>query len=494
MIKLRIDVDYPYPSRIKSFVFVALGIKHIRAKDYLKNAHIIAKMVNESRKEIKAFWFFTPFTIPDKKLLNLLNSERHEVALHVAINPDKERKVLERETSRFVQFYTIHGTSSLSAQLLWKRKLGQKQVNIPGDFPLKSFHDFLTTSLDTRIYEAGFDTVKSEALNWVKNKTVISIHPDWLFVKGERNRRGPYYDALKIILDVDQEFETIRLRKKLFVQIAQDNQEYEKNVSTTKVFLEKLVERGADIYTFLDRPWGCPISDPPRTWIRVNDNVGLLKLTSMDAWWNTIGKKTRNMIRRAEKKGIEVRVVQPDEELAEGIWKIYNETPIRQGRGFPHYGESLKSVTDNMFLAKNSTFLGAYLENELFGFIQLIYGDQIAIISQILSSQKHWDKALNNALLAKAVEVCVSSDKRWLLYGRFGNHPSLDKFKESNGFTKYPIARYYVPLTRKGKFAILVGLHKPLKDTLPELLKGPLIPVFNWISRTKAQMKNRRKR
>ncbi len=318
MIKLRIDVDYPYPSRIKSFVFVALGIKRRRAKDYLKNAHIIAKMVNESRKEIKAFWFFTPYTIPDKKLLNLLNPERHEVALHIANNPDKEWKTLERETSRVVQFYTIHGTSRLSAQLLWKRKLGQKQANVPMDFPLKSFHDFLTTSLDTRIYEAGLDSVKSEALNWIKNNTVISIHPEWLFVKGERNRRGPYYDALRIILDVDQEFETIRLRKKLFVQIAQDNQEYEKNASTTEAFIKKLVERGADIYTFLDRTWCCPLSDPPRAWIRANDNVGLLKLTSLDAWWSTVGKKTRNMVRRAEKNDIKVRVVQPDEELGRG--------------------------------------------------------------------------------------------------------------------------------------------------------------------------------
>ena len=87
MIKLRIDVDYPYPSRTKSFLCVALRIKSKKAKDYLKNARIIAKMINESPKEVKAYWFFTPYTIPDKKLLDLLNPEKHEVALHVANNP-----------------------------------------------------------------------------------------------------------------------------------------------------------------------------------------------------------------------------------------------------------------------------------------------------------------------------------------------------------------------------------------------------------------------
>ena len=82
--------------------------------------------------------------------------------------------------------------------------------------------------------------------------------------------------------------------------------------------------------------------------------------------------------------------------------------------------------------------VGAYLEGELVGFIQILYGDNIAIISNILSLQVHWDKSVNNALLAKAVEVCASKGERWLMYGRIGNHPSLDKFKENNGFVKVP--------------------------------------------------------
>ncbi len=49
-IKLRMDVDYPYPSRSKSFLYVTLGIKNRKGKGYLKNARIIAKMINESPK------------------------------------------------------------------------------------------------------------------------------------------------------------------------------------------------------------------------------------------------------------------------------------------------------------------------------------------------------------------------------------------------------------------------------------------------------------
>ena len=195
------------------------------------------------------------------------------------------------------------------------------------------------------------------------------------------------------------------------------------------------------------------------------------------------------MVRRAEKSGIKVTVVEPSEKFAEGVWKIYNETPIRQGRAFPHYGESQNTVVQNVSSAKNAVFIGAFLREELVGFIQIIYGDNIAIISQILSMQKHWDKAVNNALLAKAVEVCSSKGERWLMYGRIGNHPSLDKFKESNGFVKFPITRYYVPITWKGGVVIRLGLNREFKDALPQSLKGPLIPVLNWASRNKIRLK-----
>ncbi len=203
-VKLRIDVDYPYPSsRRKSFLYIALGIKKKESKDYLKNARDIAKIINASPKKVMAYWFFTPYTIPNKELLDILNPERHEIGLHIATNAVKEWKTLEKETGRIIHYYTFHGTSNAFAQLLWKRKLGQKQATIPNDFPLKSFHDLNSTGLDRRMYESGLESVKEEAKIWVKNGIVISIHPEWLYVRGEKNRRGPFYKALKIILDVN---------------------------------------------------------------------------------------------------------------------------------------------------------------------------------------------------------------------------------------------------------------------------------------------------
>ncbi len=490
MIQIRVDVDYPYESRAKSFLWIALRRKSKNGETYLKNARIIARMINESPQQVKAYWFFTPYTVPDKKLLALLDNKRHEVGLHVILNPAEEWKNLEKETERKVEYYTIHGTQGRVARLLWRNGHQQPQQVI-ADFPLTSLHlqQFPTISIDRERFLRGYETSVKHTQDYIKDNNILEIHPDWLFRVNKRGKRGPVYDLMKTILEVDKDLDSLRTKKRGLAKIVYDYQEYEKNINPTEEFLSKLKEHGFDVYTFLDRQWCCPINNPGEDWVLEDDNVGLLKISTFDAWWQDIGKKTRNMVRKAEKESVKIEVAEASDKLAEGIWRIYNETPIRQERAFHHYGEPLEVVRGNMYAAKNNTFIGAYLSEELVGFIQILYGEDIAIISNILSLQQHWDKALNNALLAKAVEVCAEKQQRWLMYGRIGNHPSLDRFKDNNGFKKVAIRRVYIPLTPKGRLAIRLGLHRDLKDALPEKIKDPLIPVTNWVSRTKIETK-----
>ena len=49
----------------------------------------------------------------------------------------------------------------------------------------------------------------------------MSVHPEWLFNKGRINPRGPYYDVLKYMLDVDHDLETLQIKKKFNTKIAQ---------------------------------------------------------------------------------------------------------------------------------------------------------------------------------------------------------------------------------------------------------------------------------
>lgn len=486
MIKLRIDVDYPYPSRLKSFIYTAANVKI--SKDYLKNSKIIAKMINDSPKQVKAYWFFTYKTIPDEELLMMLNVKKHEVDLHIVNHPHAEMELLEKTTEKQLRYYTVHGTSSQLGRVLWKRWKAKAPM-IPQNFPLQSFHQFPTIPLDMRCYTYSTDETVKMAEESIEKGIVLEIHPEWLFQRGTFNHRGPYYATLRQILKVDEELENLAVQKKSFIKITRNTREYEEDIYPTETFVETLKNIGVDIFTFIERSWVHTIPNPQKHWTRANDNVALLQVPSYPEWWKNIGKKTRNMVRKAKKSGVITKVAKPDEELAEGIWKVYNETPIRQGRAFSHYGVALKTVKRRLFSAENSTFIGAYLEDELAGFIQLVHGDNVTIISQILSLQAKWDKAVNNALLAKAVEICARQQVKWLIYGRMGNHPSLDRFKLHHGFTRLSLSRYYIPLTAKGKIATKLGLHKEFKDALPQLIKYKLIPVYNWISRTKTKMK-----
>jgi len=486
LLTLRIDVDYPYPSRIRSFISTAFGINF--GGDYLRNSKIIARMINESPVEVKAYWFFTPKTIPDAELLKLIDNSRHEIALHVANNPYEELKLLEEKTGKKVNYYTVHGTERFFARLMWKR-WKYKAPPIPKDFPPQSFYKFKALGLDIICHSYPPEQATKIAEKVVSSGLVLHVHPIWLFQRGKINYRGPFYETLRRILDVDKEFETLTLRRKMFFTIARDNLEYERDILPTDEFLEKLRQRGVDIFSFIERGWCSKLPNSPSYWIVGKDNIALLRVTSFEDWWKAIGKKTRNMIRKAEKSGIKVQIAQVDEKLAEGIWKIYNETPIRQERGFPHYGTPLDKVKNMVFSSRGSTFIGAYLQDELVGFIQLVHGEKIAVISQILSLQKHWDKAVNNALIAKTVEFCAQEGVPWVMYGRMGNHPSLDRFKQNNGFTQFQLNRYYIPLTRKGGIAVKLGLHREVKDMLPQKVKYPLIPIYNWVSRTKMKMK-----
>jgi len=488
MMKLRIDVDYPYPSRAKSFLSIILGVKI--GNNYLKNSKIIAKMINESPVEVKAYWFFTHKTFPDNELLQLLNENKHEISLHVVNDPNRELEQLEKTAKRKIRYYTIHGTARFFARIMWRR-WKTKAPSIPKDFPLQSFHQLPTSAVDRLCYRFSTEHVVKLTEADIKKGILIEIHPVWLFQRGKINSRGPFYETLRRLLGVDKELETLALRKKLFFKVASDTREYMRDIIPTDNFIEKLGERGIDVFTFIERKWCNTSSNPPHSWLGTADNVALLNVTTFDEWWKNIGKKTRNMVRKGEKSGIKTEIVEPNEKLAEGIWKIYNETPIRQDRAFPHYGVSLQQVKSSVLSAENCTFIGAFLQEELVGFIQLVHGDKIAIISQILSLQKHSDKAVNNALIAKAVEVCVAKQVEWLMYGRIGNHPSLDKFKQSNGFASFPLTRYYIPITKKGRIAVNMRLHREMKDALPKPMKYLLIPLYNWVSRNKTRIKLR---
>ena len=149
---------------------------------------------------------------------------------------------------------------------------------------------------------------------------------------------------------------------------------------------------GFDIFTFVQT---LPHTQPECEFHMEWDNVAALPVTTFDQWWTAqIDNKTRNMARKGEKKGLIVKEVAFDDRLVEGIRDVYDETPIRQGKRFWHYGKPLDVVKrENGTFRDDSVFIGAFLNDRLVGFVKLVIdrGGGQASMMQILSMLKHRD-------------------------------------------------------------------------------------------------------
>jgi hypothetical protein len=228
----------------------------------------------------------------------------------------------------------------------------------------------------------------------------------------------------------------------------------------------------ADIFTFWQR---LPDVEPRFDFYTEWESIAALPVKSFDHWWNKqIKSRTRNLIRKTEKSGVEVREACYDDAFVRGMTDIFNETPVRQGRRFWHYGKKFETVKRQFsrFLFRED-LIGAYYRDELIGLVMLGNAGQYAVTGQIISKIQHRDKAINNALIAKAVEVCARRNLPYLVYLQWAGG-SLAEFKRRCGFEETRVPRYYVPLTKRGRLILRLGLHRGWKELLPSPVKDRL--------------------
>jgi hypothetical protein len=234
-----------------------------------------------------------------------------------------------------------------------------------------------------------------------------------------------------------------------------------------------------DLFTFLELHPEASLRYP---YPAEQDNAAVIPISTFDHWWNRqIRPEARNRARQAEKKGVVIREVPFDDTLVKGIRDIYNESPLRQGRRFPHYGKDFKAVyAESATFLNSSFFLGAFLGDRLIGFMKITIDETKtrANLMNILSLIEHRDKAPTNALIAHAVRACEARGIRQLAYQRFAyagkKADGIAKFKQVNGFQRVDLLRYYVPLTPLGWVAFRLGLHHRLVEHLPESLAEKL--------------------
>jgi len=212
------------------------------------------------------------------------------------------------------------------------------------------------------------------------------------------------------------------------------------------------------------------------------DNVAVAPTESFNDWWKRLPQESRKNARVSAKRGVVVRAVDWDERLVTGIKRIYDETPVRQGRRFWHFQKDLaRARAENATYLSRSQFVGAYLGDELVGFIKYVRVDDAAVLIQILGMSEHRHRKVTNALLTATVELCEQQGLKSLIYGKFdygsGEQTSLAEFKHRNGFTKMVFPRYLVPVSARGRIALAAGLHHGIRGAIPPRLVTTLRDV-----------------
>lgn len=232
----------------------------------------------------------------------------------------------------------------------------------------------------------------------------------------------------------------------------------------------------ADLLTFAQR---LPHTEPTYHYHIEWENVAALPITTYTEWLkDRVEYSVRKAVNKAKKTGVVVKVAEFNDQLVEGIRRIYEESPVRQGKAFWHYKKDFQTLKRELGdYLERSVFLAAYFGDELIGTMKMIYVDSTAPIMQIFCASRHFDKRPNNALIAKAVEVSEQEHKTHLIYGNFvynDHDSSLTEFKRRHGFGPVALPRYFIPLTLKGRIALKLGLHRGIAANTPE----PLLKLF----------------
>jgi hypothetical protein len=232
-----------------------------------------------------------------------------------------------------------------------------------------------------------------------------------------------------------------------------------------------------DVFTFVQ---DIAETIPKYGYLMEAENAAAVPISTFEHWWKRqTTDKVRNHVRRAEKQGVVVRRVLFDDDLVRGISAIYDETPMRQGRAFWHYGKGLEVVRqENGTFRDRSVFLGAFYRDELIGFAKLVFSRSQAGLMQIVAMIRHRDKCASNALIAEAVRACAERQVPYLVYSKFTygkkQHDSLADFKRANGFQRIELPRYWVPLTLIGRVGLRFGLHREVVTYVPEVALSQL--------------------
>ncbi len=228
------------------------------------------------------------------------------------------------------------------------------------------------------------------------------------------------------------------ISKRWFYRVAQYFEPYEhtRDIFPNSKLLFVLYGKGVDLFSFIERSFLRRHKQHRFGFYTSSETIGLLQIEGFDTWVKSLRPRERTTIRKADRIGLKTRVVDVDEDFIQSACRIYNETPIRQGRKYSGFGISVDDVRNKFSNLQSSEVIGAYIDNKLIGLAWIEFGDQVAAMMSFISLTSRRNKNPNNALMARTVKLCHEKGFRYLTYGNMGYNPGLDFFKKNNGFQR----------------------------------------------------------
>jgi hypothetical protein len=208
--------------------------------------------------------------------------------------------------------------------------------------------------------------------------------------------------------------------------------------------------------------------------------IAAIPISDYKHWFEKqISPKARNKVRKAQKLGVTVEEVLLDDEFVRGVMSIYNQSPVRRGKPFWHYGKDFDTVKKELSAdLAESVFVAAYFKKELIGFIKFRITDRYAMTLLILDKTAHRDKAPMNAMIAKVVEICARRHPYFTYtVWRRGEHGHFQesRFREDSGAGVFRAAQ------SQGKLCFVAATAPCLRGWIPESsCSWLLLARANW--------------
>jgi len=146
-------------------------------------------------------------------------------------------------------------------------------------------------------------------------------------------------------------FRTAKLREEPYA-ILEDPMTMAQNVKAARV--------GADAFTFCQDLFQ---SEPKHGPVFELDSAALLAVSSYEHWWKKqLNDKTRNMVRKAQKAGVEIRLTSLTDDFVRGIREIYDESPVIQGKPNRFYKKTFEEIRQSLLsFPDRCDFIGAIM-------------------------------------------------------------------------------------------------------------------------------------